>query len=253
MKDLERLMAKGIRVPKHVAIIMDGNGRWAKRRGLPRVAGHNEGIKSVRAVVEAAGDIGVKVLTLYTFSKENWCRPQREVSALMKLLVNTLRREINDLVEKNVKLRAIGNLNDLPVQAYDELIYGIDRTRHNTGLVLNLALSYSGRHEIVDAIRAIAHRIKAGLIQPEEISEQVISANLYTYDLPDPDLLIRTSGEQRISNFLLWQMAYTELYVTKTLWPDFRKQQFWDALANYMNRERRFGKVSEQLAQDATG
>lgn len=240
-------------MPKHVAIIMDGNGRWARKRGLPRVAGHSEGVKSVRAVVEAAGEIGIKVLTLYTFSKENWLRPRQEVSALMRLLVNTLRREINDLMKKNVRLRAMGDLNDLPEEAYDEILYGIERTRHNTGLVLNLALSYSGRQEILDAVRAIAYKIKAGLLQPEEISEQIFASHLYTNNLPDPDLLIRTSGELRVSNFMLWQLSYTEIYVTKTLWPDFRKAEFYDAMINYLNRERRFGKVSEQLVQNATG
>lgn len=254
LKELEKILNDNdAHIPRHVAIIMDGNGRWAKKRGLPRVAGHNEGIKSVRANVEAAGEIGVKVLTLYTFSKENWFRPRQEVSALMKLLVNTLRREIEDLLNKNVRLQAIGNIEDLPEPAYEELLYGIERTRHNTGLILNLALSYSGRGEILDAVRDIAFKVKAGLIQPEEISEQVISSHLYTYDLPDPDMLIRTSGESRISNFLLWQLSYTELYVTKTLWPDFRKHEFYEAIINYLNRERRFGKVSEQVVQNATG
>lgn len=251
--ELEKLVRQGAKLPKHVAIIMDGNGRWARRRGLPRVAGHNEGVKSVRAVVEAAGEIGIKVLTLYTFSKENWFRPRQEVSALMKLLVNTLRREINDLMKKNVRLRAMGDLSDLPEDAYDEILYGIDRTRHNTGLILNLALSYSGRQEILDAVRAIAHKVKAGLIQPDEISEQVFASHLYTNNLPDPDLLIRTSGELRVSNFMLWQLSYTEIYVTKTLWPDFRKAEFYEAIINYLNRERRFGKVSEQIVQNATG
>lgn len=252
-QELEKLVRHGAKLPKHVAIIMDGNGRWARRRGLPRVAGHNEGVKSVRAVVEAAGEIGIKVLTLYTFSKENWFRPRQEVSALMKLLVNTLRREIHDLMKKNVRLRAMGDLSDLPEEAYDEILYGIDRTRHNTGLILNLALSYSGRQEILDAVRAIAHKVKAGLIQPDEISEQVFASHLYTNNLPDPDLLIRTSGELRVSNFMLWQLSYTEIYVTKTLWPDFRKAEFYEAIINYLNRERRFGKVSEQIVQNATG
>lgn len=250
---LQLLIDGGARLPRHIAVIMDGNGRWAKKRGLPRVAGHHEGVKSVRSVVEAAGDIGVKVLTLYTFSKENWFRPKQEVSALMKLLVNTLRKEINDLLDKNVRLQAIGDLEDLPTYAYDELIYGLERTRHNTGLVLNLALSYSGRQEIIDAVRDIAQRVKSGLIRPEEINERVFAAHLYTNDLPDPDLLIRTSGEQRVSNFLLWQLAYTEIYVTKILWPDFRKSAFYDAVLDYLNRERRFGKVSEQVVQNATG
>jgi undecaprenyl diphosphate synthase len=250
--ELEKLKIKGIHLPQHVAIIMDGNGRWAKKRALPRVAGHNEGIKSVRTVVEAAGDLGIKVLTLYTFSKENWLRPRQEVSALMKLLVSTLRKEIDELVEKNVQLRAIGNIEDLPEGAYHELLIGIERTKHNTGLILNLALSYSGRQEIVDAVREIAQKVKAGIIQPEEIGEQALAAHLHTYDISDPDLLIRTSGESRISNFLLWQLAYTEIFVTKTHWPDFRKDEFYDALLNYLSRERRFGRVSEQVVQNAT-
>jgi undecaprenyl diphosphate synthase len=251
--ELEKLISSGAKLPNHVAIIMDGNGRWAKKRGLPRVAGHNEGIKSVRAVVEAAGDLGIKILTLYTFSKENWFRPKQEVSALMKLLISTLRKEIDELLEKNVQLKAIGNIEDLPEPAYQELFQGIERTKHNTGLVLNLALSYSGRQEIVDAVREISQKVKAGILQPEEIGEKVFAVHLHTYDLPDPDLLIRTSGESRISNFMLWQIAYTEIYVTKALWPDFRKDDFSEALLNYLTRERRFGRVSEQVVQNATG
>jgi undecaprenyl diphosphate synthase len=251
--ELEKLISAGTKVPHHVAIIMDGNGRWAKKRGLPRVAGHNEGIKSVRVVVEAAGDLGIKILSLYTFSKENWYRPKQEVSALMKLLISTLRKEIDELVEKNVQLKAIGNIEDLPEAAYQELFQGIERTKHNTGLVLNLALSYSGRQEIVDAVREISQKVKAGILQPEEIGEKAFAAHLHTYDLPDPDLLIRTSGESRISNFMLWQIAYTEIYVTKTLWPDFRKDDFSEALLNFLTRERRFGRVSEQVVQNATG
>ncbi|MBN2366436.1 MAG: isoprenyl transferase [Calditrichaeota bacterium] len=250
---LEKLKFNGAKLPHHVAIIMDGNGRWAKKRGLPRVAGHNEGIKSVRAVVEAASDLEIKVLTLYTFSKENWYRPKAEVSALMRLLVSTIRKEIEELTEKNVQLKAIGNIEELPEQAYRELLSGIEQTKHNTGLVLNLALSYSGRQEVIDAVREIAQKVKAGILQPEEIGEQVFSAHLHTYDLPDPDLLIRTSGESRISNFLLWQIAYAEIYVTQTLWPDFRKDEFHNAILNYLSRERRFGRVSEQIVQNATG
>ena len=253
LQELEQLYTRGYRLPHHVAIIMDGNGRWAKKRGLPRVAGHNEGIKSVRAVVEACGDLGIKVLSLYTFSKENWYRPKQEVSALMKLLVSTLRKEIDELDNKNVQLKAIGNLEDLPEAAYEEMLFGIERTKHNTGLVLNIALSYSGRQEILDATREIAHKVKAGILEPEEISEQIFLAHLDTYDIPDPDLLIRTSGESRVSNFLLWQIAYTEIYVAKELWPDFGKEEFYKALIDYLVRERRFGRVSEQLIQNATG
>ena len=251
--EIENLVNHGAALPSHIAIIMDGNGRWAKKRHLPRVAGHNEGIKSVRAIVEASGDLGIKVLTLYTFSKENWYRPKQEVSALMRLLVTSLRREIDELDENNVILKAIGNIEDLPELAYDELIFGMERTKNNTGLVLNLALSYGGRQEIVDAVREISQKVKAGLLQPEELNEQVFSAHLHSYDLPDPDLLIRTSGESRVSNFLLWQIAYSEIYVTRTYWPDFRKQELYEAILNYLNRERRFGRVSEQIIQKATG
>jgi len=243
------LLEQGKRLPEHVAIIMDGNGRWAKRRGLPRVAGHREGVKSVREIVEAAGEIGVKVLTLYTFSKENWRRPESEVSSLMRLFVSTLRREIHDLIEKNVRLNAIGQLSDLPQFVYDELMWGIEETRHNTGLTLNLALSYGGRTEIVEAVREIARKVQAGELFPEDINENVIQQHLYTHNLPDPDLLIRTSGEERLSNFLLWQIAYTEIYITHTLWPDFRKAEFYHALIDFMQRERRFGMVSEQVQQ----
>ena len=250
---IKEMLHHNNKLPHHVAIIMDGNGRWATKRGLPRVAGHRAGIKSVRAVVEAAGELGIGVLTLYTFSKENWFRPRQEISALMKLLVSTLRKEIDELEEKNVQLKAIGNLNDLPEPAHDEILFGIERTRRNTGLILNLALSYSGRQEIVDAVKSIAHKVKAGLIHPDEIGEQAISSHLNTSDLPDPDLLIRTSGEARISNFFLWQSAYTEIYVTKVLWPDFRKKELYEALINYLNRERRFGRVSGQKIQNATG
>ncbi len=246
-KKIQAMLDQGHELPGHVAIIMDGNGRWAKRRGLPRVAGHREGVKSVREVVEAAGELGIEVLTLYTFSKENWRRPLTEVSALMKLFVTTLRREINDLLEKNVRLNAIGDLQDLPEFVYHELMWGIEQTRHNSGLTLNLALSYGGRAEIVAAVKTIARKVQAGELFPEDIDESVLAEHLYTADLPDPDLLIRTSGEERISNFLLWQIAYSELYITPILWPDFRKAEFYEAILSYLKRERRFGMVSEQL------
>ncbi len=247
--ELKQLILEGYQLPAHVAIIMDGNGRWAKRRGLPRAAGHREGVKSVRAIVEASGDLGIQVLTLYTFSKENWRRPAAEVSTLMKLLVSSLRREIDELHQKNVCVRAIGDLDDLPVFAHDELVQSIERTRNNTGLVLNLALSYGGRSEIAAAARNIARKVKEGLLNPEDIDENCFQAHLFTGDIPDPDLLIRTSGEQRISNFLLWQLAYSELYITNCYWPDFRKEEYYRALISYMKRERRFGMVSEQLAK----
>lgn len=248
-EQVENLVALGYELPGHVAIIMDGNGRWAKRRGLPRTAGHREGVKSVRAVVEAAGKLKIDYLTLYTFSKENWRRPMMEVSTLMKLLVSSLRSEIDELMEKNVRLRTLGDLTDMPEAVQEELIEAVERTRFNTGLNLNLALSYGARSEIVSAVKDIARRVCRGELYLEDIDDSVIAEALYTKDIPDPDLLIRTSGEQRISNFLLWQIAYSELYITKTHWPDFREEAFCKALISYMQRERRFGKTSEQLQQ----
>jgi undecaprenyl diphosphate synthase len=234
-------------LPNHVAVIMDGNGRWATQRGLPRVAGHRAGVKSVRAIVEAAGELGIEVLTLYTFSKENWQRPVNEVSTLMKLLASTLRKEINELHQKNVQIRTIGDLDDLPQFAYEQVVEGIEKTRHNTGLILNLALSYGGRSEIMKAVREIAEKVRDGELYLGDVDEEIFSDFLYSKNLPDPDLLIRTSGEQRISNFLLWQLAYAEIYLTPTLWPDFGKKEFYDALVWYMKRERRFGRVSQQI------
>ncbi|MBN1779768.1 isoprenyl transferase [bacterium] len=234
-------------LPRHIAIIMDGNGRWAKTRGLPRVAGHREGVKSVREIVEACGELGIKVLTLYTFSTENWRRPRDEVSALMKLLVGTLRREIEDLMKNNVRLTAIGQIDSLPAAARTEFFEGIEMTRMNTGLNLNLALSYGSREEIVQCIRQIAERVHSGELDPDTIDSGTVESHLYTAGMPDPDLLIRTSGEFRISNFLLWQLAYTEIYITDELWPDFRRMQLYKAVENYQSRERRFGRVSEQV------
>ena len=234
-------------LPTHIGIIMDGNGRWAKKRRLPRIAGHNAGIDSVRDIVEACGEIGVKVLTLFTFSLENWKRPQREVSALMKLLVTTLNREIRELMRKNVKITCIGDLDDLPELTRLSMLEAIETTNGNTGLILNLALSYSSRKEIKSAVIKIAEDVIAGKLSPEQINENLIGTYLQTSELPDPDLIIRTSGEFRISNFLLWQIAYAEIYVTKTLWPDFRKPDLIEAIGNYMKRERRFGMVTEQL------
>ncbi len=235
-------------VPEHIAIIMDGNGRWAKKRGLPRVAGHQQGVKTVRRVVEACGDLKVKVLTLYTFSTENWRRPEEEVSALMKLLLMTLRREIDDLMKNNVKLSTIGELDLLPADAAAGIREGVERTRNNTGLILNLALSYGSREEMLQAVRQLAHRVREGNLDPEQISKQVLEEALYTAGMPDPDLLIRTSGEMRLSNFLLWQMAYTEIFITDTLWPDFQKIHLYEAIIAFQRRERRFGRVSEQLS-----
>ena len=239
-------------LPKHIGIIMDGNGRWAKRRRLPRIAGHNAGIDSVREIVEVCGDIGVKVLTLFTFSQENWKRPMMEISALMKLLVTTLNREIRELMEKNVRITCIGDLQDLPGQTQQSMQEALEMTKNNTGPILNLALSYGSRKEITRAVKKIAEDIYSGKISPEEINESLISNSLQTSGLPDPDLVIRTSGEFRISNFLLWQIAYAEIYVTKTLWPDFRKSDLFEAISNYLKRERRFGMVTEQLYTKST-
>ena len=230
------------RVPQHIAIIMDGNGRWAKQRGLPRISGHREGINSVREIVRACGDLGVKILTLYTFSSENWRRPRREVSALMRLLLITINREVADLNRNNVRLMVIGRIEDLPERPRQGILRGIEQLKSNTGLLLNLALSYGGRQEILDAVNRIGQEKKTG------VTEEQFSKYLYTAQIPDPELLIRTSGELRLSNFLLWQLAYTEIYVTDVLWPDFRRPQLLEAMAAYESRERRFGRVSEQLS-----
>ncbi len=237
------------KIPAHVAIIMDGNGRWAKARGLTRLKGHAEGINSVRAVVEACGEIGVKVLTLYTFSKENWRRPKTEISGLWRLLIQTVKREVPELKKNNVRLKVIGSLEDLPLSAREGVKYAINELKKNTGLIVNLALSYGSRSEIIFAVREIAKQVAQQQIDPESIDEQMLARHLYTADLPDPDLVIRTSGEKRISNFLLWQIAYSELFVTDILWPDFRKKEFYAAILSYQQRERRYGMVSEQIIQ----
>jgi undecaprenyl diphosphate synthase len=230
-------------VPTHVAIIMDGNGRWAKQRHLPRVEGHRNGVESVRAIVRAAGEAGVKYLTLYAFSVENWNRPKDEVDTLMQYLARFLKNEIGELTKNNVRLDAIGQIYRLPEFVQDQLKKTKAALAKNNGLTLILALSYGGRTELVEATRAIGQKIKDGELEPAEINEALISQNLYTRHYPDPDLLIRTSGEMRISNFLLWQISYAELVVTQTLWPDFRKPQFFDALEEYTRRHRRFGLV----------
>ena len=237
------------KVPQHIAIIMDGNGRWAKQQGENRIYGHYEGVNSVRDVVEGAGQAGVKFITLYAFSTENWNRPKEEVDALMELLVSTISMETEKLHKKNVRLQAIGNLNSLPPACLAELNESIDLTSKNTGLTLVLALSYSSKWEIINAIKQIAVDVKTGKIDSEEISENNIEQYLCTKEIPDPELMIRTSGEHRISNFLLWQLAYAEFYFTEILWPDFRKEDLFTAILNYQNRERRFGKTSEQLTQ----
>ena len=235
------------KLPNHVAIIMDGNGRWAKQQGLMRVIGHENGTKSVRQTVEASAELGIKNLTLYAFSTENWNRPKLEVQTLMKLLVKSLKKEIKTLQDNNIKLAAIGCLNDLPKKAHHELLDVIEKTKNNTNMTLTLALSYGSREEIVNVIKELSLKVKNNIISVESIDESIINKHLYTQNLPDVDLLIRTSGEQRISNFLLWQIAYAELYFTDILWPDFKKENLYEALLNYQNRERRFGKTSEQL------
>jgi undecaprenyl diphosphate synthase len=230
-------------VPTHVAVIMDGNGRWAKKRHLPRVEGHRNGVESVRAIVRAAGEVGVKYLTLYAFSVENWNRPKDEVDTLMKYLAKFLKDEIGELNKSNVRLDSIGQIHRLPEFVQEQLKKTKAALAKNNGLTLILALSYGGRTELVEAMRGIGQKIKDGELEPAEVNESVISENLYTRHYPDPDLLIRTSGEMRISNFLLWQISYAELVVTPTLWPDFRKPQFFEALEEYTLRHRRFGLV----------
>ncbi|RMH61675.1 MAG: isoprenyl transferase [Calditrichaeota bacterium] len=239
-------------LPRHIGIIMDGNGRWARAKGLPRVAGHNMGVNSVEDVVEGCAEIGINNLTIYTFSEENWKRPPREVAALMQLLVATINRKLKKLVQQNVQIRTIGHLNKLPSAAQRTMMSAIEKTRRNTGLILNVALSYGGRQELIDAFRKLAHLVSRGEISPDEITDQLISNELDTKGQPDPDLIIRTGGENRISNFLLWQIAYSEIYVTPTPWPEFRKPQLADALWSFLQRERRFGMISEQVQNKAT-
>jgi undecaprenyl diphosphate synthase len=244
IEDLKKqVLAKGNQ-PAHVAIIMDGNGRWAQKRGLPRTAGHREGVKAVKRIVRVAGDIGLKYLTLFTFSTENWKRPKSEVSALMKLLGETTKRELSELLENNVRLIATGNIEELPELRREILKEAIKTTTRNTGLVLNLALNYSGRNEIILAVQQIGRDVAIGKIDPNRIDDKLFSSYLQTDGIPEPDLLIRTSGEMRISNFLLWQTAYTELYVTNILWPDFSEDDFLHAILDFQNRERRFGTIA---------
>ncbi len=234
-------------LPKHIAIIMDGNGRWAKQQGSDRIFGHENGVKSVRDTVETAAELGVNYLTLYAFSTENWNRPQEEVMALMQLLVHTINAETKTLNKNNIRLKAIGNLKSLPTDCYNELQEAIENTKNNTRMTLVLALSYSSHWEIVDAVKQIAEKIENKTLSVSDINEDTISAHLCTANMPDPELMIRTSGENRISNFLLWQLAYTELYFTEKLWPDFSKDDLYQAIINYQTRERRFGKTSEQI------
>jgi len=235
------------KLPQHVAIIMDGNGRWAKTHGKPRVFGHKNGVTSVREVTEAAAEIGIKFLTLYAFSTENWSRPVFEVNALMTLLVETVKSELKTLTKNNIRLKAIGNLSQLPDKTREALLESIELTKDNTRMTLILALNYSSRWEIVSAARQIASDVLSGLITVDNIDDKYFADSLQTRDVPDPELMIRTSGEYRISNYLLWQAAYSELYFTKVLWPDFRKEDFYDAIIDYQGRERRFGMISEQV------
>ena len=232
-------------VPEHIAIIMDGNGRWAKARALPRIAGHKEGINSVREITRVCGEIGVKHLTLYTFSTENWKRPSSEVSALMHLLLKTIKEEIKELHKKGVRFTIIGDLDTIPVKTAEGLRDGIEITKANTGLNLNLALNYGSRQEIVEAMKSIAYQVKAGEVKPKNIDVELLSNCLLTNSMPDPELLIRTSGEHRLSNFLLWQIAYTEIFMTDLYWPEFREEQLLNAILDFQSRERRFGNIKE--------
>ena len=237
-------------IPGHIAIIMDGNGRWAKKRGFPRIAGHHEGVNSVRDIVEACGQLGVKYLTLYAFSTENWKRPQEEVSLLMRLLLKALRDEKDRLHQNEVKLKAIGDISALPQDVQDELLDGIEKMKENKGLTLILALSYSGRWDITNAVQRMYDDIRSAGLRKDQITQELITSYLSTKDFPDPDLLIRTSGELRISNFLIWQIAYSELFIAEEFWPAFRRKQLYEAIADFQHRERRFGMVSEQLQKD---
>ena len=245
MSDLTDITSQ--KLPKHVAIIMDGNGRWAKQQGKPRVFGHKNGVKSVQEIVEAAAEIGINTLTLYTFSTENWNRPKQEVDVLMGLLVRSLKKELKTLIKNNIKLQTIGKIDQLPEKVIAELKEVIEKTKNNTRLTLNLALNYGAREEIVNAIKIISKKVVNNELSIAEIDENIINNHLYTVTLPDVDFLIRTSGEKRISNFLLWQIAYAEFYFTDVLWPDFRKEHFFQAIKEYQQRERRFGKTSEQI------
>ena len=234
-------------LPKHIAIIMDGNGRWAKEKGFLRVFGHENGTKSVKTTVESCAELGIENLTLYAFSTENWNRPKLEVKTLMQLLISSLKKEMNTMQKNSIRLNAIGNLEHLPARVRKELLHVIDETKENTRMTLTLALSYGSRDELVNATKQICDKVKNNIISVENIDETLINQHLYTQNLPDVDLLIRTSGEKRISNFLLWQIAYAELYFTDVYWPDFKNENLYEAIINYQKRERRFGKTSEQL------
>lgn len=240
-------------IPQHIAIIMDGNGRWARKRGLPRVAGHKRGVETVRDIVEACAQLGVKFLTLYTFSTENWKRPKAEVSTLMRLLLRSLKERADELNENDIKLATIGDVKAFPPTVQKRLWEDIERTKNNKRMTLNLALSYSGRWELLEAIKSISRMVQEGKLHVDEITEQHISNFLTTRNIPDPDLLIRTSGEFRVSNFLLWQIAYTEFFITDVYWPDFKRKHLYDAIKNFQGRERRYGKISEQIKKNGKG
>ena len=244
------LLNSSTRLPHHVAVIMDGNGRWAKQKGKVRIFGHKNGVESVRQTIEAAAEIGINVLTLYAFSTENWNRPKAEVDALMNLLVSSLKNEVPSLQKNDIRLNAIGDLDKLPKKAYKGLQDVIKLTENNQRMVLNLALSYGSRNEILEAVKQISKKVVNNELKIENIDEKTINNHLYTFSLPDVDFMIRTSGEQRISNFLLWQSAYAEFYFTDTLWPDFRKEDFYKAIESYQKRERRYGKTSEQVTDN---
>ena len=246
LKSLRDKILEG-NIPNHIAIIMDGNGRWARERSLPRIAGHREGINSVREITRVCGEIGVKHLTLYTFSTENWKRPPAEVKALMTLLLKTINIEIKELHKNNVRFTIIGELDLLPTSTVEGLKNGVELTSKNTGLNLCLALNYGSRKEILDAVKSVCTKIQNEELRLEQLDENLFSKELYTKSIPDPDLMIRTSGEYRLSNFLLWQSAYTEIYMTEIYWPNFREKQLIESINDYQNRERRFGKVSDQL------
>lgn len=250
---LQENLKKSGEIPRHIAIIMDGNGRWARKKGLPRVAGHKRGVDTVRDIVEACAQIGVKYLTLYTFSIENWKRPKDEVSTLMHLLLKSLKDRADELNNNDIKLTTIGDISTLPKVVQQRLFEDMERTKNNKRMTLNLALSYSGRWELINAIKNIAHLVEQGKIKPDDIDEKVLADALTTKDIPDPDLLIRTSGEFRVSNFLLWQIAYTEFFITDVYWPDFTRKHLYEAIKNFQGRERRFGKISEQIKPNGKG
>jgi len=250
---LQRDLKNSGEIPVHIAIIMDGNGRWAHKKGLPRAAGHRRGVDTVRDIVEACAELGVKFLTLYTFSTENWKRPKDEVSTLMRLLLKSLKDRTDELMDNDIKLTTIGNIESLPDQVQKRLYEDMKRTADNKKMTLNLALSYSGRWEILEAIKKVAEKVSENKLSINEINEETFSGFMTTKEMPDPDLLIRTSGEFRVSNFLLWQIAYTEFYITDVFWPDFKRVHLYEAIKSFQKRERRFGKVSEQLKKNEKG